>query len=201
MTNLFNTINHLVPTLHGWATPAKSITLASAVLALRPDIIVEVGVWGGKSLFPMALACKEIGKGTVIGVDPWSPAASVQGQTLENQKWWSEQPHEVVYRDFLQKRGELGLNEIVKVERMTSDYFDPPKRIGLCHLDGNHGPQAAKDAEKFGPLVQIGGLLFLDDVNWSEGHVMRAKAHLNAIGFVDLFALDTGVMMQRISRV
>src|SRR5260221_9575485 len=50
MTNLFRTISELVPRCHGWATVEKAFTLAGVALALRPEIIVEIGVWGGRSI-------------------------------------------------------------------------------------------------------------------------------------------------------
>jgi len=200
MTNLFNQIYELTPKLHGWATIEKAFTLASAVLAFRPEVIVEIGVWGGRSLFPIGLAAKEIGRGKVIGVDPWAAVASIQGQSNSNLKWWGDQPHEQVYFDFMEKRGQLGLNDVITVERMTSDYYDPPERIGILHLDGNHGPQAIKDAEKFGPLVIVGGMCFLDDLHWEGGNVLKALDYLRTIGFIELFRLDTGAMLQRVSR-
>ena len=40
------------------------------VLALRPAVVVEIGVWRGSSLLPMALALKELGRGQIVGVDP-----------------------------------------------------------------------------------------------------------------------------------
>src|SRR5260221_169952 len=200
MTNLFRTISELVPRCHGWATVEKAFTLAGVALALRPEIIVEIGVWGGRSILPLGLACKELGHGKVIGVDPWAAVASIQGQVPANVKWWGEQPHEQVYFDFMEKRGTLGLNDVIAVERMTSDYFEPPKTIGFLHLDGNHGPQALKDAQKYGPLVPVGGLCCLDDLNWEGGNVLRAMDCLRLMGFVELYMLDSGVMLQRISR-
>src|SRR6185436_18664247 len=112
MTQLFQQIAEIVPKCHGWATVEKAITLASTVITLRPDFILEIGIWGGRSLFPMALACKAIGKGKVVGVDPWVSVAAVQGQTDANRKWWNEQPFDMVYNDFMQKRSQLGLTEI-----------------------------------------------------------------------------------------
>ena len=200
MTQLFQQIESLIPKLHGWATVEKAITLASAVIALRPEIVLEVGVWGGRSLFPLALACKAVGKGKVIGVDPWVSVAAIQGQTEANRKWWNEQPFDMVYNDFMQRRTQLGLSDVTVIERMISDYFTPPKQIGICHLDGNHGPQAFVDAQRFAPLVQVGGFLALDDLEWEGNHVRRAFDYARSIGFVELFKCDTGVMMQRISQ-
>ena len=201
MTNLFSQISELTPNLHGWATVEKAITLASAVIALRPEIVLEVGIWGGRSILPMGLACKELGRGKVIGVDPWSAVASIQGQVPANAQWWGSQAqHDQVYFDFMEKRGTLGLNDVIAVERMTSDYFEPPKTINLVHIDGNHGPQAIKDAQKFGPLIPVGGLMILDDLQWEGGNVLKAMDCLRLMGFVELYPLETGVVLQRISR-
>ena len=54
-------------TMHGWATAEKCCTLASLVLANKPALAVEIGVWGGRSLLPVAMAMKAIGKVDVYG--------------------------------------------------------------------------------------------------------------------------------------
>src|SRR5271155_2865720 len=44
--------------LEGWCSDLKATTLVDLVLKVRPQVIVEIGVWGGKSLVPMACALK-----------------------------------------------------------------------------------------------------------------------------------------------
>lgn len=200
MTNLFTQIAQLVPRLHGWATPEKCQMLAASVITLRPEISVIIGVWGGRDTFAMGLAHKELGRGRVIGIDPWVAVASVVGQDNANRDWWQSANHEIVYRDFLEKRGELGLNDVVSVQRMISDYFEPPKRIGLLVIDGNHGPQAGRDVDRYAPNVPVGGLCLMDDIGWEGGHVKRASANLCTMGFVSLYEVDSSIMYQRISR-
>lgn len=200
VTNLFQTIAELVPNLHGWCTPQKAQLLAASVLTLRPDTSVVIGVWGGRDTFALGLAHKEIGKGQVLAIDPWSASASIQGQNEANRAWWGNSPmHEQVYRDFLQKRGELGLNDWITVERMISDYATVPKRIdGTLVIDGNHGPQASKDVERFVPSVASGALVMLDDVNWEGGEVQKAKTRLLEFGFRSLYTIETSEMFQKI---
>ncbi len=172
--------------------------LAAAVITLRPDISVIIGVWGGRDTLAMGLAHREIGKGKVIGIDPWDASASIQDQNEANTKWWGTISHEAAYVDFLDKRAQLDLVEIIAVERMISDYFTPPAKIGLLVIDGNHGPQSIRDVERYAPSVPIGGLCMMDDVHWEGGYVRNATGVLMKMGFEALYKIDESVMFQRV---
>ncbi len=201
MTKLFAQIDSVLATLEGWGwcSQEKAYALASAVITMRPEIVIEVGVWGGRSLFPMALACQAVKKGKVIGIDPWVGAASVQGQINPlDRKFWSEVDHEAVYQKFLSVRQQNNLEDVIQIQRMISDYFEPPKQIGLAHLDGNHGEQALRDVQRFAPNVRVGGLCFLDDLDWSGGAVRMGEAWLLANGFERLWNIDTGALFQKL---
>jgi len=198
--NLFARIAELTPTLPGWATPEKCQLLASTVFALRPETSVIIGVFGGRDTFALALTHKEIGRGRVMAIDPWVAAASVQGQdNPKDREWWSDNKmHEDVYQGFLQKRGELGLNDVIEVKRMISDYADPPKRIdGALIVDGNHGPTAIRDVDRFAPSVVSGAFLLLDDLDWHGGNVRKAREHVLDMNFRSLFTIDTSEWFQK----
>jgi hypothetical protein len=197
---LFETIARVQPKLHGWCSPEKAATLAAAVLAYRPEVVVEIGVFGGSSLIPLALAAKEIGRCKVIAIDPWLAVASVIGQiNVEDQRYWSDQQrHETVYNDFLRVVSELGLSNIVDIRRAKSDDVEPPPNIGVFHLDGNHSDQAVKDVERFFPKCLVGSLAFVDDEGWAGGGVSRAIAKAKSMGFKELYKLGTGCVMQRL---
>lgn len=196
--NLFTQIETLIPTLHGWCSIAKANALAGAVLSLRPEISLEIGIWGGRSFLPLALAHREINFGTAIGIDPWDAKASQEGQTGENLKFWSQTTsHELVYNDFMAKAKSLGMLP-AKVYRTKSDNIQPPARIDLMSLDGNHGPQAERDVSRFCPNIRRGGLVFVDDLDWDGGAVRRAVAALKQMGFIQLYILDTGAVFQRL---
>ncbi len=197
MRALIARIETTVPSLHGWCTPSKACTMASAVIALRPDVVVEIGVWGGRSFLPMAMAMREIGRGLAIGIDPWNPKASMLGQSQANREWWGGIDHELVYTDFMKQVQEMGLNNVVKIMRQKSDEVDPPQAIGILHVDGNHGPQAEKDIQRFAPNVKAGGLLIMDDLNWEGGYVGRAYENAKRMGFVELYRIEMGSMLQR----
>ncbi len=202
MTKLFTQIEQLIPTLHGWATVDKCQKLAASVITLQPQTSVIIGVWGGRDTFALALAHQFIGKGRVLAIDPWVEVASAQGQTTEQDRdWWSKIPHETVCLHFLEHRKSLGLEEIISVQRMISDYADVPKGIdGILVIDGNHGPNAVRDVERFAPSVEIGGLVLMDDVNWSGGFVQQGIAMLKLMGFRSLYTVDTSEVFMRVAR-
>jgi len=187
MTNLFLDIADVVPRLNGWCSVNKAQHLAAMVCALQPVTAVEIGVFGGKSLIPMAMAMKRIGKGMIIGIDPWDSQASAEGQTEEHRKWWGEVcNHELVYQAFMQAVHKTGTQNCVKIIRKRSDDVEPPPGVQLLHLDGNHGQQAYIDIRRFAPSVVVGGIVVLDDLGWSGGAVGQSEKHLLEHGFIML---------------
>jgi predicted O-methyltransferase YrrM len=187
MRALLEQIARVLPAGGDWCTPHKAQKLAALVVALEPRVIVEIGVWLGGSLVPMALAQTHVGKGGItIGIDPWSAQASIAGEVDEaNTTWWSEVNYEDV-RD---------ASDAVDVSRAI---VLPRGPIDLLHVDGNHTAQAIRDVDRFCPHVRMGGLAILDDVDWSGGHVAQAVEHAQELGFVALYPLDKGLVMQRI---
>lgn len=187
---------------HDWCTEEKAMTLAAMVLTLRPRKVVEIGVWTGASLVPMALAAKSLGSWTdpathrpthctVIGIDPWDPVASAENQLPINAKWWSEAPHGWAHEQTVERVLRFGVHEHVELQRMTSDAFTPPPNIGLLHIDGNHGVQAIRDVHRYGLNVSPGGIVILDDFHWEGGAVEEAGAQLEGMGFRPMYDIDT----------
>lgn len=201
-SKLFSQIEATIPKMHGWCDLPKAFTLASIVIALRPRIIVEIGVWGGRSLLPMALACKETGCGFVHAIDPWTPEASVVGQPDEHAKWWESMPHELVYQSYLKHISDAGVGAIVATHRMTSDealkQFKGMTQIQLAHIDGNHAEQALRDIQNYCPLVSKGGIVVLDDISWSGGNVQKGADWMLKNGFVGLYPLGTGAVFLKL---
>lgn len=184
----------------GWCPLEKMITMANITLATKPEIAAELGVWAGKSLIPVALAMKQIGRGKIVAIDPWSSEASASGQTTaEDKEWWENQAnHELVYQKFTHALQSLGLTSIVEVHRSKSEEIELPQGISLLHLDNNHGEQAYNEAVRLAPKVAQHGIVVLDDLTWTGGHVQRAADWLAANGFVHLHNLGTGACYLKI---
>lgn len=201
MEGIFTTIRHLCPTLSSWTTVEKAQVMACLTLGLRPTTCVEIGVWSGASAVPVALALREIGFGTLHCIDPWSAAASVEGQVNPADKdWWAkQQPHEWAFNTFNTTIDKYGLSNCVKVHRVKSDDIAPMTDIGILHVDANHGETATRDVARFAPNVILGGFVILDDLDWAGGAVRRAEADLLKMGFRMLYRLGNGACYQRIS--
>jgi len=203
MQTLLKEIERVLPDGGDWCDLGKAQTLAAIVIALRPRIVVEIGVWMGGSLVPMLLAMKHVGAGRAIAIDPWSPSASVEGQNETNAAWWNGVDHERAYRKFLARLELHGLVHLCTICHRSSDLCEPPSEIQLLHIDGNHGPQAITDVERFASRVTLGGILVLDDIGWEGGNVHRAERRAQELGFRELYSLSTkqcerqGVVMQR----
>lgn len=197
MRDLLAEIDRVLPDGGAWCEPKKAHTLAALIVGLRPKVIVEIGIFSGGSFVPMALALKYVGDGHAIAIDPWKASASVVDQDDTNATWWASVDHEAVYQKFLARLRVLELESLVTVCRRPSDQCEPPTECQLLHIDGNHGPAAIRDVERFAPCVPIGGILVLDDVDWNGGAVRTAWSRAKEMGFEDIGQLGTGVLMQR----
>lgn len=164
--------------LEGWCSNEKASILIDIIAELQPETIVEIGVWGGKSLIPMAYALKYNGKGTIYGIDPWSTQESAEGMDGANHTWWSSVDHIKILKGLKSKIGEFELQKEIVLIRSTSENCPDIPNINILHIDGNHSDKASYlDVIKWVPLVQSGGLIIFDDVNWATTN--RATAWLN----------------------
>jgi len=158
--------------LEGWCSLDKARALAALVLDARPSCIAEIGVFGGRSAIPMALAARSYG-GVVHGIDPWSTAAALEGDIGEgNRAWWSRLDMERVHRGFLAAIDTFGISHSLRVLRMTDTEaltrFENGQ-IDLLHVDGNHSNVVSRRyVEQWGPKLAPGGHLVLDDIDWDS---------------------------------
>lgn len=154
--------------LEGWCPKQKASILINLILMIKPKIVVEIGVFGGKSLVPMAYALKQNGFGKIYGIDPWTNAASVEGMDGVNKEYWGSVNHIAIMQGLILKIREFGLEKYVKLIRDTSAAASPIPDIDILHIDGNHSEETSYiDATKWVPLVRKGGLVIFDDTNWS----------------------------------
>jgi len=161
--------------VEGWCTLHKATKLYDLALMPETRLAVEIGVFGGKSLLPIAAAFRNKGAGRVFGIEPWDNGIAVETVTgTENDKWWSEVDLVAIKRGFLQKVAEFGLEEYVKILEIPSDaavlMFQSARysgKIDLVHVDGAHSlEQSVFDVSYWHRLCRTGAHLVLDDVNW-----------------------------------
>ena len=156
--------------LHGWCAPGKATLLVDLVLKSKPSVIVEIGVWGGKSLIPMAYALRENKQGVIYGIDPWESHESVQWvQDEANKHFWQSADHHWVLQHLMGKVDYFGLQNQVRLVKASSENAEPIENIDILHIDGNHAEHTSYgDVIKWAPLVKSGGFVIFDDMKWSE---------------------------------
>jgi predicted O-methyltransferase YrrM len=181
------------PRLEGWCQLEKAHALAATVFAIRPQWSMEIGVFSGRSLLPVALALKEIGSGIVMAIDPFSPEASAEGYDDQNAEWWKNiANHEYAWKQLNQWIDETKCGGVVNILRIKSDEATMTGPLDLLHIDGQHTSQAQKDVARFASKVRVGGIVFMDDCSWTNNgiaHVRKAADDLLALGFVKLYGI------------
>jgi methyltransferase family protein len=182
---LLKRIYDTIDAMHGWCSAEKARAMARIVVETRPEVSIEIGVWGGKSLMVMALAHCHIDHGHCWGIDPWTAEAALEGvEHPDNREWWSKAPYEVVYRDCLRKLIDADVTHRCSIIRDTSEkasrlFVD----VDLLHIDGNHTEESSVlDVFTWLPKMKTGGHIFFDDVDWTEGENVTTR---RAVGMVE----------------
>lgn len=163
--------------LDGWCSNDKAGMLIDLILKGKPEIVLEIGVWGGKSLIPMACALQANNKGIIYGIDPWDQNASTQGVTNEiNKGFWGVVNHEAIMWGLVDKIAEFDLGKYIKLLKITSEKAPLIDGIDILHIDGNHTDEASYlDVTKWVPCVKAGGLVIVDDITWSENGIVSSQ--------------------------
>ena len=165
--------------LEGWCSYKKASILMDIVLKTKPQKILEIGVYGGKSLVPMAYALKVNGSGIVYGIDPWDTQASLQYVANEsNIAYWGWLDHLALMNGLINKITLFDLENEIQLIRTTSEKADLIYDIDILHVDGNHSDNTSYlDVTKWVPLMKKGGWIIFDDMTWHEnGKYTTARA-------------------------
>lgn len=172
--------------LEGWCTKGKASVLIDLVFMLQPKIIVEIGVWGGKSLIPMAHALKKLNNGKAYGIDPWNSQESAAGMDGINYEWWSRVDHTKILKGLEEKIIKFSLTKQIELVQATSESAPPIENIDILHIDGNHSEKASTlDVQKWVPLVNRGGIIIFDDITWGTNRAAVEWLDNNCIRFVE----------------
>lgn len=180
---LKNRILEAIKPMEGWCWDEKAIALAEVIIAHKPACVVEIGVFGGKSVVPQAMALKQNGIGTIYGVDPWKKDAALECSTdPENVKWWHGVDLDLILKGCSQAIWQHGLDNHVVLMRcdsvLASTTFDSDS-VDVLHIDGNHSETVSmRDVNYWLPKVKSGGHIWLDDFHWAT--VTKARETLDS---------------------
>jgi hypothetical protein len=159
--------------LEGWCSEKKAGVLIDLVLKTQPETILEIGVYGGKSLVPMACAVKENKRGKVYGIDPWEPDASLEDMHNDaNRDYWGKLNYNKILGGLIQKIATFDLKNQIELIRNTSANAPIIYNIDVLHIDGNHSDATSwVDVTKWVPFVRSGGWIIFDDMTWYENGI------------------------------
>jgi predicted O-methyltransferase YrrM len=164
--------------LEGWCVLEKARELAELVLKVRPMCVVEMGVFGGRSLIPQALALRENGSGLAFGVDTWSSALAIENFDRHNPDdakqlaWWATIDMHEIYRGCAKTIDDLKLDDFCALIRARSEFaaqLFALESIDVLHIDGDHQEiSSCRDVGLWLPRVRRGGHIWFDDTNWPQ---------------------------------
>jgi len=191
----------------GGCPTAKSVLLSFLTHRMSLQTYVEIGVYRGRGLLPIAAAIQQNG-GTAYGIDPFSNEEFKENDIPEDikdvvQNFWGDVGLANIYQDVLRCIDEFSLSDTVRILKMPShEAADKIKMqlgtIDLLHIDGNHDEEmVGHDIEDYLPLVSPKGVVVLDDIDWPG--VAKNYEKLISSGIYEVFFEDTyfSVMIQK----
>jgi predicted O-methyltransferase YrrM len=167
-----------VTEIAGWLDPKVAAAMRVLILEERPGIVVEIGVYAGKSLINSALALKENGYGKIYGIDPWRTKDAVNGMAPEeNVSFWANTDLNDVHTACMCAIWEHEVEDYVVIIRSRSQDcadlfdgrfdFDANSSIDILYIDGAHSEKSScLDVEKYLPRVCHGGFIWVDDTDY-----------------------------------
>ncbi len=164
-----------LPTLEGWCSKEKALSFIDMVLSEKPEVWVEIGVFGGSSLFPVLSAFKFLNKGTAIAIDAWDKIECIRYfdpvRDKVDLKWWGNLNINQIHDSFQLMLQKQGLNRYCKVLRLTSETASKEvnEPIDVLYIDGNHSEAvSALDVTLYLPKVRSGGYIWINDSLWAS---------------------------------
>lgn len=167
-------VTSALPTLDGWCSKEKALAFIDLILAEKPKVWVEVGVFGGSSLFPVLSTFKFLDEGMAIAIDAWDKIECIKyfdpAKDKVDLKWWGNINLQAVYRSYLNMINIHGFGSYVITMRASSEEAaEEVQEIDVLHLDGNHcETPSLRDAELFLPKVRSGGYIWMNDSLWTS---------------------------------
>ena len=184
MQNLLDKIASVVPALEGWCPVEKAVWMARWIVTQKASKIVDIGVYGGRSLVPMGMAVKFLAEhspdyhGKVIGVDSYNNEDSTEGETdLANKDWWAQIDLRRIRQAAEKAIAFNGLSHLAELfvtsSAIASVDFDD-STLDLVHIDGQHAESVScRDVNLWWPKLRNGGVMVMDDTDWHQLQAAR----------------------------
>jgi glycosyltransferase involved in cell wall biosynthesis/predicted O-methyltransferase YrrM len=210
--NLKKIVNKIPADFGGGSPLCKTFLMAYIAMEYNLKNYVEIGVYRGRSFFPMAYAAKLL-HGRAYGIDAYDYETAKEydldedfGQEVNN--FLASTDFSQIYEDVKNLRRELVFtdnSEIIKEKsNIAIKYFrENGIAVDMLHIDGNHDTQQVlEDVNLYLPLIRNGGFIVIDDVNWASVKPVlnKLKKKYDVVFNNGLFAiLSVGIPESKIS--
>ena len=179
-------VNSVPADFGGGSGLAKALTCAALIMRHDLTSYVEIGVYRGRSLLPVATVFSYFGRGSGVGIDPWStsaatqqdvhlfpPAAATVNDFVAGLDW------DGMFDDVTRRIADQGLGEhcsLVRARASEAATSFADTSVDLLHIDGNHDEAAVlEDLDNYLPKMVPGGFVILDDVSWESVRAARKR--------------------------
>lgn len=170
-------VSTVLPSINGWCSQEKAMNFIDLVMEVKPKVCVEIGVFGGSSLFPVACALRSLGEGVVYAIDPWDKFECIKYydpiKDKANLQWWASIDLEYVYNEYLNLLKRFGIGSYcVTIRTNSARAVDVVNNIDILHIDGNHSEISfLQDVTLYLPKVRPGGYIWLNDALWDDAQL------------------------------
>lgn len=163
----------------------KTFLMAYLIKYQNAKTFIEIGVYKGKCLLPLAYVIKQNG-GIAIGIDPYNKECAREKDIEEEKRiaideFIDEIDFKMLYNDVLTQKEAMDLCSSCKIINKTSEsaYEELKAKkiiIDMLHIDGNHDTKyVAMDAAKYISMVKDSGFIVFDDIDWESVNVVYRK--------------------------
>ncbi len=172
---------------NSWCSEEKARLLMELTLLEKPSICVEIGVFTGSTLLPVAATLKYLQKGKVYAIDPWSNEEAIKNcsELDPNIAWWQTLDMKAVFRSFLQMHRKWRLKSFCEVLKQPSkevaSIFEATS-IDFLHIDGNYSEEGSlEDVALFLPKVRSGGYVLYSNFPWVVNGIQTRREALQKL--------------------
>lgn len=192
-TELKERVGYFLPSVQGWCSYEKAMNFMDLVFATKPKLCVEIGVYGGSSLFPVASALKLLGEGLIVGIDPWDKLECIKYfdpvAEAADMEWWGKVNLSFIYSTYIVMLKRFELEDVVITMKTTSEKAAKVlDQIDILYIDGNHSEaMMTQDVRLFLPKVRPGGYIWFNDALWRQAQkaVDLLSEECEVVKFID----------------
>jgi predicted O-methyltransferase YrrM len=173
-------VYHYLPSIHGWCTQEKAEKFIDLMLEIKPDLCVEIGTFGGSSLFPVAATLKYLQHGVIIGIDSWDRFEATKYldpiNHFEHFYFWYSMDFDRMYKSAKNVIRAHDLTDHCRLLKTTSEKAgDGIDQIDFLYIDGNRYESVSlRDVEIYLPKVRSGGYVCINTSDSQLGPAIKA---------------------------